>query len=540
VNQIQLLDLARTALSDELENAKEISKTVDTGAFMRKRHWTGLLLLLGSAGFLRAQVTTRDLTREPSFESLGQNSRELLEESMRLENAYWDNNAKLIENPRPQAVHSSAYLVRESSWYALALLLRDAPGDRQRAEEILTTVLDQQYCVPADPWFGTFRRSPEEPLPAPGSAMWESYDPNWREFIGTTFAMILIKFPDRISLATAQRMYASIDRAVEGEIKQKRLAPTYSNVALMHSFLWSFAAEHNHRQDWRRQSAHWSAEVYRLFRRHDAFNEYNSPTYYGVDIYALALWSSYGATPPMRAMGRRMEARLWREIADYYHPGLRNLCGPYDRAYGIDMENYVSLLGVWMRSFANAKAAPLPAISAAADHVADIWFAPHVTLLSPRIPRDAMKKLVDFQGEHGLRKRVEGPRVVTAWIGQDLMYGGEATGKTRGADPSKQFVPATIHWRTPTGAIGWVSAIQSSALNAEADSHGLTLSTDGSVRMHIEAKETKSESIEAAAWTLPGLRVQVASDARQFHVEPSGSGIDVTYSGVTRIRLTIR
>jgi hypothetical protein len=308
----------------------------------------------------------------------------------------------------------------------------------------------------------------------------------------------------------------------------------------MHGFLLGFAAEHNHRPDWRRRATDWSAEVYRLFRRHDAFDEYNSPTYYGVDLYALALWRSYGATSHMRVIGRRMETRLWREISDYYHPGLRNLCGPYDRAYGVDMENYVSLLGVWMRSFEDAEFAPLPSISDATEHLADIYFAPNVAILSSCVPPDVMERLVHFQGEHHLHKRVEGPRTVTAWIGNDLMYGGEETAKTRGADPSKQFVPATIHWRTPDGALGWVSAVESSALNAKADPRGLTISTNGSVRLHIEAKEARVEQIKAAMWTLPGLSVRVATDARHFDLEPNGSGLDVIYSGVTRIRMKIR
>jgi hypothetical protein len=503
---------------------------------MGKQHWIGIFLLLISASLLQAQAASRDR----SVSSLGKNSRELLEKSMSLEDTFWDNSAKLIRSPHPQASNSTAYLVRESSWYALALLLRDAPGDRRRADEILTTVLNQQYCAHAAPWYGTFRRSPEEPTPAPGSAMWESYDPNWREFIGSTFALILIEFPDRVSQELTHRMYSAIDRVVEGEIDQNRLVPTYSNVALMYGFLLGFAAEHNHRQDWRRRAADWSTEVYRLFRRHGAFDEYNSPTYYGVDLYALALWRSHGATPRMRIIGRRMETRLWREIADFYHPDLRNLCGPYDRAYGIDMENYVSLLGVWMRSFEDASSAPLPPISDAAEHLADIYFAPNIAILSSHIPLDSMKKLVHFQGEHKMRKRINGRRIVTAWVSSGLMYGGEETSKTRGADPSKQFVPATIHWRMSKGALGWVSVVESSVLNAKADPRGLTISTNGTVRFHIEAKEASTESIEAALWTLPGLSVRVATDAQHFCVKPNGSGLDVTYSGVTRIRLTIR
>ena len=60
-----------------------------------------------------------------------------------------------------------------------------------------------------------------------------------------------------------------------------------------------------------------------------------------------------------------MEAGLWQDIANLYQPDLRNISGPYDRAYGMDMESYVSVDGVWMRTVLDAKNAPLPVISAA-------------------------------------------------------------------------------------------------------------------------------------------------------------------------------
>ena len=58
-------------------------------------------------------------------------------------------------------------MVRESSWYALGLLLRDQPGDRQRAAEILDAVLKEQYVKPGVRWYGTYQRTPEEPDPTP-------------------------------------------------------------------------------------------------------------------------------------------------------------------------------------------------------------------------------------------------------------------------------------------------------------------------------------------------------------------------------------
>ena len=56
-------------------------------------------------------------------------------------------------------------MVRESSWYALGLLLRDQQGDREHAAEILDTVLKEQYTQPGVRWFGTYKRTPEEPDP---------------------------------------------------------------------------------------------------------------------------------------------------------------------------------------------------------------------------------------------------------------------------------------------------------------------------------------------------------------------------------------
>ena len=105
---------------------------------------------------------------------------------------------------------------------------------RQRAAEILDAVLKEQYVTPGVRWYGTYKRTPEEPDPTTKSLIWRGYDPNWRVFIGTTFAMILIEFPDRISPELSQRMYKAIDLAIEGEISEKRLLPTYTNIALMY------------------------------------------------------------------------------------------------------------------------------------------------------------------------------------------------------------------------------------------------------------------------------------------------------------------
>ena len=78
-------------------------------------------------------------------------------------------------------------------------------------------------------------------------------------------------------------------------MKQGRLQPSYTNIALMYGYLWAFAAVPSHRPDWANQ-AQWQESVYKLFKQHDSFFEYNSPTYAGADFYGLALWRDYGST----------------------------------------------------------------------------------------------------------------------------------------------------------------------------------------------------------------------------------------------------
>jgi hypothetical protein len=81
---------------------------------------------------------------------MDQNTRELFHESMDLGAQLYDEGVKLVHRPgyRSSASQIGSYMVRESSWYALGLLLRDATGDRQRAAEILDAVLKQQYLTP--------------------------------------------------------------------------------------------------------------------------------------------------------------------------------------------------------------------------------------------------------------------------------------------------------------------------------------------------------------------------------------------------------
>ena len=198
-----------------------------------------------------------------------------------------------------------------------------------------------------------------------------------------------------------------------------------------------------------------------------------------------------------------MESTMWKDIASFYNPQLRNISGPYDRSYGMDMESYVSIVGVWMRTVLDARIAPLPTIAATTDHVADVWFAPHLAILGTRIPPDALAKMKKFEGDHLLHKQITEERVATAWIGRDVIFGGESTNKTKDAGQRSQFHPATVQWRTPSGEIGWVRLVESPMIDATADKQGLTISATGTIRLRIHAKGHGAGEDQRKEWDCP-------------------------------------
>jgi hypothetical protein len=484
--------------------------------------------------------------RHAHIDSLSKNAREIFLTSMQWGDESYDPETHLCRPPASlfngeyRGPHPSGYfMVRESAWYALGLLLRDQPGDRDRAAAILRAVLAAQYHEPGKVWDGTFRRSPNEPEPGRSSVMWRAYDPNWREFVGTTLAMILIEYRDRIPADLAPKLISAIDDAVAGEMKQGRLVPTYTNPALMYAFLWNYAAVHGNHSEWMDPATKWQEEVYRLFKQHDAFFEYNSPTYAGVDFFALALWRDYGLTPRMARIGNEMEAALWRTTADLYNANLRNISGPYDRSYGMDMQRYVSLTGVWLRTVLDADHAPLTAFNPPVDHVDDLWFVPPIVILDAHIPDDAMKIFYKFPGEHSVRRPIADRRVATAWIGGDLIYGGEITGHTRGVEGTSQFHPVTVQWQAPSGKIGWIQLTRCPPIDASADKNGIVISTSpGDISFRIDAPGLTASDTEAGNWRLPGLTVHVDTDGKDFKTSQQGQFADLTYTSATRMVLT--
>jgi hypothetical protein len=215
-----------------------------------------------------------------------------------------------------------------------------------------------------------------------------------------------------------------------------------------------------------------------------------------------------------------MEALLWQDLAQFYHADLRNIAGPYDRSYGMDMRRYVAVIGIWIRLVMDKTRAPFPDTDQAFEHEHDLGIIPLIAFLGAQVPLPALEHFVAFRGERQIeRVLAEAPlRVVTAWIGQDRMLGGEFTSLT--APQSTQLHPATIHWRIDPEQIGWVRLLYLEPVDARASKNRLGIATTSQITFLICAPGARSEQIKRDNWRLPQLAVRVETNAESLVVQP--------------------
>src|SRR5580692_6547193 len=118
-------------------------------------------------------IASHAAARHPNVQSLDVNSRQLFEDAMRWGDEAWDPHVQLCKAPVNIRTDGSpvegqtgdSFMVRNTVWYALGLLLRDKPGDRDRPASAIRVILNAQYHEPDKPWDGTFRLTPTDPEP---------------------------------------------------------------------------------------------------------------------------------------------------------------------------------------------------------------------------------------------------------------------------------------------------------------------------------------------------------------------------------------
>lgn len=540
-----------------------------------------------------------------AYDLLSPEGRALLDETMERLDILYDPQVRLLAaGGSGRGGHS----VRASAHYALGLLIRGGQEDTRRAAGVIGAVIDTQFDWPGEIYHGTYRRTPQEPHP-PRDALpwreispfaryfmddaaekvtnslrarlqkgvslrpystriegmlrqsvlenypvvWKSYDPNWREFILCAFAMILAQFEAALPEKVVARMLDSAGKALRGAIDRVKsgLTPLNTNIELMHVFALDWFAGRLGLEEARRHALEYAENFWRRYLEFHSVSEFNSPTYYGVDLVAAACWRGFAPSQRIRELGALIEAGLWEDLADTYNHALRNVCGPYSRNYEMDMSRHTSIhallfLGLGMEAF------PERPFNVESDH------NPLLILGGPRIPDNVRARLLSGGEERVVVRKFkelsergdprEAPAVCTAvsWISGSLMTGAMSGSR----NVSGQLHPATVHWRDEAGGVSSMR-LQRSGPEGNVDGFHLVLfdcrldrnrlavdvdcRTNRDIKVYFEFESPLAETakISRNCWEFGILIVKVDPEAPEHFLQREGNRLRVCFLAET-------
>ena len=443
-----------------------------------------------------------------SADHLSPKKRTLLFQSLQDFDAHWDEECSLLLSWEDGMQRHGT---RKSVFYALALLLRRSPGDVERADRIIRKVISLQFLDPTQLWHGTFSSSPENPPPprspfdteelttrarwqgdvlwervcsafmnrlrsdpALGSkaafigselsaalteifpVVWKTYDPNWREFILSAFALMLEEFDSLLPPETVRAMEAAARAGISGARSRvdRDLTPLNTNVKVMHVFFMDAFARRFRDRELSDYVAGFASRFLQDYRQHHAVCEFNSPTYNGVVLSYTSLLRSRGGSPAVREMGSVLEDGLWEDLAELYNPSMKTLCGPFSRAYGMDISGTALPMLMYL-SLEQIPAEAPPPFGPEAESACILCCG------DPAIPESVKGLLTESRGErqvlHTFRELAERGEpghnhslcTASAWISDSLMLGA-MKGST---NTSHQLHAFTAHWLNPLGSV---------------------------------------------------------------------------------------
>jgi hypothetical protein len=389
---------------------------------------------------------------------------------------------------------------RSSTYLAVGLFCRNRGSDAMNAAKLLRQVLKLQYDDPANRRHGVWPKRQGD----------TSLDENWREFVGVGLIVAKEQFANSMPHSLRNEISDALLRAAEGAAR-RNVGASYTNISLMSAFLLAHAGTQHDRPELTRLGQDKARSIFAAFGRTKTFSEYNSPTYYGVDLMALALWRKHGPDDTFRSLGKQMEVELWRDIAAFYHADLKNLAGPYFRSYEMDMTRYATPTGVLIALALNGAAhAPVPDVGTGRKSFE--WdYTPMFAVLGHAAPDDALRSLAKFTEPRQLRRTVyAGDRElqIQAIIEPRWMMGA-ATGLQRRWE---QQCPATIHWRTDAqGEIGWLLVLGQNGADCTIDQATLQIRLplrDRSahrLRIQLGVPGVTPDMFSSDEWKLPGM-----------------------------------
>ncbi len=256
----------------------------------------------------------------PRSENLDARSQELYTDGLRDLRERFDPDAAMTRITTGFGEHHDP---RGSLAYATCLLREGGSDNLAAAEKVIDRVLSMQETRPGNAHFGNFRWFLEDEVVA---------DLNAVEFMLEALAVIVLDYGDRLSAGARDRIEEAM-RLGLAEIERLDVHPSYTNIVLLdiHNTILcgQILGDEHHEERGRRKLDDWIA----FTARSGAPHEYNSPTYLGVDLTALASLAEHTRDPDVGLKARLMEERLWLHVAGRFHRSTCQIAGPHCRAY---------------------------------------------------------------------------------------------------------------------------------------------------------------------------------------------------------------
>ncbi|CZS73613.1 unnamed protein product [Fusarium graminearum] len=462
----------------------------------------GLLSLATSLLAVSSTATAASLAQRNGNSKLTTAAQSLFDYSMEVSDSRFDSSYGYIWYQ-----DNGQWSVRFTAWYIAGLLHRGKADDVKAAVMAIENVLANQLDSDFDSaWYGTFKLAPDEPDPTPNGTLYPpsiygTYDPNWREFVGTQLIQVVEEFGHLLPKGLESRIEDALEAAAIGGMRRNGSFPQddnlilgYSNPGIMRTLTTGWVGKRKNNKELINFAKEQGEDIYKLFKRdQNALAEYNAPNYYGIDIWALAANIAYGPKEdPMTKNAKLILEKLWDDIADHYNPYLGNMVGPYDRAYSRDANTHSQILsmilwGLYGRGVGGQP--PLGEGDLLYDVAQGAAIAMVLDVVAPTVSKKAqsiIKSKGKWKGERFVKKTIyedlesKNARHVTSWLSAELMIGGQSVAEEK--NRGNQYVPAIVQWASdpkhkPYPYMGFFSLYPSaSTLTAVAGPKSLTVS----------------------------------------------------------------
>ncbi|KAK7740940.1 hypothetical protein SLS53_005003 [Cytospora paraplurivora] len=371
-----------------------------------------------------------------------------------------------------------------------------------------------------------------------------TYDPNWREFVGTQLVQIVELYSDLLGSSLVSRIEHALEKAAVGETRRNGTYPpddnlilAYSNPSLMRCLTVGWIGARRNNSVFIDFANEQGSLLLELFKSNgsNTLGEYNAPTYYGMDVWALAANIAYGPkNATMTTNAEYILKELWKDVAEHYNPYLRNMAGPYDRAYTRDMTTHSAVLSLWWWAMFGRDYGGQPPLGDI-DLLYDVTQGAAIALVSDTVLKyisndtaAALQATGRWTGERFLTKTIresldtDVTRVATSWLSAEVMIGGITLSDV--VNRGQQFVPAIVHWasdpvKEPHPYVGFFSLYPSaSTITAVAGPNSLELAYPNTTQSGTDIFTFAVSGIPPG-WTLSGKRITGLEDLPCLNVD---------------------